>query len=75
MSYWNIPEPSLDPPDMGEPDTYRCPECGKELSFEDKVYRDRNFNVIGCEMCIREEAAGYALESEQSQYGYDERED
>ena len=50
MNDWNIPEPGLDPPE--QPPMWRCPECGEELNFDDKVYRDHGGCVIGCQHCI-----------------------
>lgn len=45
---FNIPEPSLDPP---EPHIPVCPICGEET---DTFYTDYKGDVIGCDCCIQE---------------------
>lgn len=59
MSMWDVPEPSLEPKE--EP-MYRCPVCGEELNFDDKVYVNCAGRVVGCCMCLEEESAGDWLE-------------
>ena len=36
---------------------YRCPVCGEELNHDDKVYRNYNGQVFGCQFCIEEDDA------------------
>lgn len=45
MSLYDIPEPSLDPPDPPEP---RCPVCGQYCGT---IYKDGN-TIIGCDECV-----------------------
>lgn len=54
------PEAPLDPP---EPEVqYRCPVCGEELNYDDKVYRTCNGEIVGCCMCLDEDAAGDVMD-------------
>ena len=46
---WDIPEPPLE---SKEEPMYRCPVCGEELNWDDKVYRNCSGRVIGCVECI-----------------------
>ena len=36
-------------PDGKEPNVPRCPCCGKEC---ETIYKDRNKEVVGCDMCV-----------------------
>ena len=51
MSLYDIPEPSLDPPEPPEP---RCPVCGQ---FCGTIYKDINNQIIGCDECVSDHDA------------------
>lgn len=51
---WNMPEPPLEPKE--EP-MFRCPVCGDELNYDDKVYRNIHGRICGCLFCISEDDA------------------
>lgn len=50
MWHENIPEPSLDPPDLLEREDTRCPVCG---GLCEEFYKNKNNDIIGCECCIK----------------------
>lgn len=37
-------------PDGKEPAYPRCPICGKEC---ETIYKDKEFSIVGCDICIR----------------------
>lgn len=60
MNMWDMPEPRLDPPE--EQEMRRCPVCGEDLNFDDKVYVNCAGIVVGCCCCLDEYSAGETLE-------------
>ena len=51
MSLYDIPEPSLEPPDPPEP---RCPVCGQYCGT---IYKDLYNAIIGCDVCVSDHDA------------------
>lgn len=46
-------------PDGKEPVYPRCPVCGAEC---EEIYKDINFEIVGCDVCIRKADAWEAEE-------------
>ena len=50
MTLYDIPEPSLDPPERPEPKYPVCPWCGAEFQ---RIYFNRRTNELaGCDHCL-----------------------
>ena len=43
--------------DCQEEAAYRCPVCGEELAYDDKVFSTCGGDVVGCCHCIETEEA------------------
>lgn len=61
MTWIDIPERPLEPPDYKVP---RCPVCGEETYL---IFIDKYGDVVGCEECITTRNA-YEWQEEQDEY-------
>lgn len=50
MGLSDFPELPLEPPEPPEEKPPRCPVC---LAETDTFYRNRDYDIIGCDCCVR----------------------